>query len=118
MPIAPRTPAAAARFVVRAMSAMSGTAAIVDPGLKPHQPIQSIRTPRTASGMLWPGMVTGRPSSSYLPSRGPRSRVPARAAAAPDPVPHHRVDKTRKDDGEDHVHREPGPLEHRAPHDR
>src|SRR5829696_5763870 len=63
---------------------MSGTAAIVEPGLKPHHPIQSMRTPRTASGMLWPGMVTGLPSSSYLPRRGPSSRVPASAAMAPE----------------------------------
>ena len=84
MSIAPRTPAAAARVVVRAMSAIWVLAAIVEPGLKPYQPIQRIRTPSTASGMLWPGMVTGRPSSSYLPRRGPSRRVPARAAMAPE----------------------------------
>ena len=38
-------------------------------------------------------------------------------ASAPDPVSHHRVDQARKDDGKDHVDRELGPLQHRAPHD-
>src|SRR5215208_1633723 len=37
-------------------------------------------------------------------------------ATAPDPVSHHRVDQTREDEGEDHVDRELGPLQHRAPH--
>src|SRR4028118_1803821 len=57
MNMAPRTPAAAASVVVRAMSATWVLAAIVDPGLKPYQPTPQIRTPRTASGILWPGRV-------------------------------------------------------------
>src|SRR4028119_1740604 len=69
MAIAPSTPAPAARLVVRAMSPMLWpTAAIVEPGLKPHQPTQRMMTPRTASGMLWPEMVCGFPASdlSYV----------------------------------------------------
>src|SRR5918994_424919 len=36
-------------------------------------------------------------------------------AAAPDPMSDHRVDQAGEDDGEDHVDREFGPLQHRAP---
>src|ERR687898_1422006 len=38
-------------------------------------------------------------------------------AAAPDPMSDHRVDQAGEDDGEDHVDREFGPLQHRAPYD-
>ena len=55
----------------------------VEPGLKPNQPNQRISVPRTANGMLWPGIGFARPSFPNLPMRGPRISAPARPASAP-----------------------------------
>ena len=82
--IAPSTPAAAARFVVTAMSAKRApTAPSVEPGLKPNQPNHRISTPRIASGMEWPGIGWALPFASNLPMRAPSRSVPASAAVAP-----------------------------------
>ena len=82
--IAPSTPADAARLVVTAMSAKRApTAPSVEPGLKPNQPNQRIRTPSTASGIEWPGIGCGLPFASNLPMRAPSMSVPASAALAP-----------------------------------
>jgi hypothetical protein len=76
-------PAAAARFVVTAIRAMSGVPAVVLPGLNPNQPNHRMKTPRAAIGMLWPGIALTFPSLEYRPSRGPSITAPQRAAHPP-----------------------------------
>ena len=76
-------PAAAARLVLTKIMAISLFAAVVEPGLKPNQPSQRMNTPRAASGMLCPRIGLTFPSLVYLPSRGPRTMAPARAAQPP-----------------------------------
>src|SRR5215203_3775502 len=107
MPIAPSTPAAAARFVVRAMSAICGVAAIVvvldETGAEEK---------RSCEGRHRAREVDDRGAGEVLhPELG-------EPAAAPDPMSYHRVDEAREHDREDDVDGELGPLEHRAPHDR
>ena len=78
------TPAAAARFVTRTISAKRlPIAPSVEPGLNPNQPSHRISTPRPTSGMEWPGIARGLPSGPYLPIRGPSSSSTARAPVAP-----------------------------------
>src|SRR5258708_28453751 len=82
--IAASAPAAAARLVVTTTSAKCRLVAFsVDPGLKPNQPNQRMITPSWESGMLCPGMALGLPSRPYLPTLGPSSSSPAKAAVAP-----------------------------------
>ena len=81
--IAAIAPAAAARLVVVAMWAMSATAPMVLPGLKPNQPNQRINTPRVARGMLCPGMTFAVPSPLYLPILGPNITAPVSASQPP-----------------------------------
>ena len=81
--IAKTAPAAAARLVFTAIRAVEVLAAVVEPGLKPNQPNQRMKTPSVARGMLWPGIAVGLPSFVYLPRRGPRQMAPARAAHPP-----------------------------------
>src|SRR3989339_1080208 len=45
-------PAAAARFVLTKIMAVSLLAAVVEPGLNPNQPSQRIKTPMAAKGIL------------------------------------------------------------------
>ncbi len=82
--MAASTPATAAMFVTRAISAKLRSMALsVLPGLKPNQPSQRMTTPRSASGILWPGMGFGLPSLPYLPILGPRATAPTSAEVAP-----------------------------------
>src|SRR5262249_20185482 len=86
--IPPSAPAAAARLVVSATYPkypilLPVTTASVEPGLKPNQPNQRMIVPRTAYGMLCPGIGFARPSFPNLPIRGPSSSAPASAASAP-----------------------------------
>ena len=77
-------PAAAARLVVMTTSAKWRLVAFsVEPGLKPNQPNQRMRTPSWAIGMLWPGIAFGFRFRSYLPIRGPSRSSPAKPAVAP-----------------------------------
>ncbi len=57
--------------------------ASVEPGLKPNQPNARMNVPTMAIGMWWPGIATGLPFLSNLPSRGPSTIAPARAATPP-----------------------------------
>jgi hypothetical protein len=122
------------------MSAICGVAAIVEPGLKPYQPTHRIRTEHgerhvvTGDGHRASLIVVLAEARSE--EQGPRQRRHragevddrragevlhselGQPAAAPDPVPHQRVDDASEDYREYHVHRELGPLEHRAPDDR
>ena len=82
--MAPITPAAAARFVTTTTSAKRPPIApSVEPGLKPNQPNQRMKTPSPTSGMLWPGITFGFPSGPYLPWRGPNRSKAAKAPVAP-----------------------------------
>ena len=57
-----------------------------DPPLKPNQPNHKINTPKVAKGIeeLEKGAIAfGSPVLVNLPSLGPRSIAPARAAAPP-----------------------------------
>ena len=82
--MAPIIPAAAASDVVTKTSETSaGSALKTEPPLNPYQPSQSKKTPIAASGMLWPETGLILPSSRYLPRRGPRTMMPARAAQPP-----------------------------------
>ena len=116
--------AAAAMLVVTAISAMAtGSTPIVLPGLNPNQPNHRIKQPIVAAVMLWPGMALTLPSAPYLPMRGPRMMMPARAAqppiewtcvrageideaawpqpaAAPNPVADHGIDADGHDEAE------------------
>ena len=83
VPMASTAPAAAARFVLTKIMAMSVLAAVVEPGLKPNQPSQRMNTPRAARGMLCPRIGRTAPSLPYLPRRGPRTMAPASAAQPP-----------------------------------
>jgi hypothetical protein len=76
-------PAVAANIVLRAMRGTSRSAASSEPGLKPNHPIHRMNTPRTAKGMLWPGIARGLPSGPYLPMRGPSNIAPISAAMPP-----------------------------------
>ena len=84
MSIAPSTPAAAPSCVTTTTSAKRPPIApSVEPALNPNQPNHSTSTARPTSGMLWPGMALGLPSSPYLPWRGPSSSSAASAPVAP-----------------------------------
>ena len=50
-------PAAAAMLVLTKIKAISLEAAVVEPGLNPNQPSQSIKTPKAARGRLCPGIA-------------------------------------------------------------
>ena len=81
-------PATAARLVVRktwlmAVRFTSPEAASCEPGLKPNQPSQRMKTPSEASVRLWPGMARLLPSLLYLPMRGPSAMAPIRASTPP-----------------------------------
>ena len=81
-------PAQAARLVVRktweiAVRLPSPDAANCEPGLKPNQPNQRMKTPRLASARLCPGMARDFLSLSYFPIRGPRMAAPTRAIQPP-----------------------------------
>jgi len=52
-------------------------------GLKPYQPIQRMKVPRTWKGVDWPGIGTGWPASSKRPMRGPMKIAPQSAATPP-----------------------------------
>ena len=84
---APRTPAAAARFVFSATYAKKPTppksTLSVEPGLNPNQPNQRMITPSVVKAMLWPGIAFGLPSDENFPMRGPRRSAPASPASAP-----------------------------------
>jgi hypothetical protein len=54
---APRVPAAAARFVLTAILAISVFAAVVLPGLNPNQPNQRINTPSVADVNFMPNYI-------------------------------------------------------------
>ena len=77
--------AAAARFVLMAMSEMASPSptARLEPGLKPNQPNQRMNTPSEASGTEWPGMGFELPSALKRPRRGPRIMAPTSAVAPP-----------------------------------
>ena len=86
--IAVSAPTAAARFVVMKMLPISTqvslpSAVIVEPGLKPNQPIHSRKMPSIARVMLWPGMARALPFLSNLPIRGPRKIAPINAEMPP-----------------------------------
>ncbi len=81
--IAPTAPQTAARLVVRAMWAMSGVAAMVEPGLNPNQPSQRMKTPSEAIGIEWPGIGLTFPFLENLPILGPTKIAPIRASQAP-----------------------------------
>ena len=81
-------PATAARLVVRntwlmATRFTSPLAANCEPGLKPNQPSQRMKTPSEASVRLWPGIARLLPSLEYLPIRGPSASAPIRASTPP-----------------------------------
>ena len=59
------------------------TAASADPTLNPNQPNQSINTPSAPATIELPLIVKGFPFSSYLPSLGPTTLIPAKAAKPP-----------------------------------
>src|SRR5687768_17399962 len=82
--VADRSPMNAAVLVVIKMCAIAlGSAAIVDPGLKPNQPSHSTRHPMNADVKLCGGIGFTLPSAPNLPSRGPRMSTPASAAQPP-----------------------------------
>ena len=142
---APRTPAAAARFVFSATYAKKPTppksTLSVEPGLKPNQPNQRMITPSVVNAMLWPGMALGFPSCRELADPRPEQERPGEAGeralvvddgrtgevlhalreqpavGAPDPVRDERVDQ-RVGDAEREVDPQPCAFRHRAPHDR
>src|SRR5690606_18899497 len=55
----------------------------VDPPLNPNQPNHRINVPKVAIGRFAPGMALIAPFGPYFPFRGPNTRTPASAAAAP-----------------------------------
>src|SRR5689334_19691292 len=57
--------------------------ASVEPGLKPNHPNARMNVPRSAIGMLCPGIGLGVPSSLYLPILGPIILAPTMAATPP-----------------------------------
>ena len=82
--IAASAPPAEASMVFVATTPMRRSVpARVEPGLKPNQPKARMKVPTMAIGMLWPGIATGLPSLSNLPSRGPSTIAPASAATPP-----------------------------------
>ena len=76
-------PAAADKFVVTAIKAISVFAVVVLPALKPNHPNQRINVPNAASGKLCPGIALGFPSFPNLPILGPQTIAPAKAAQPP-----------------------------------
>ena len=65
-------PVAEASIVLTAtMLIRKSPPARVEPALKPNHPKARMNVPRTAIGMLWPGMALEEPSLLYLPMRGP-----------------------------------------------
>ena len=96
----------AANVVVMAICAISVTAPIVLPGLKPYQPNHNRKTPRDAKTRLCPGMALDEPSLLYLPSLGPRTIAPVKAIHAP-------VEWTTVDPAKSHM---PIPASHPPPH--
>ena len=82
------TPAAAARFVLT-MTMLMATASLTlarpscDPPLNPIHPNQRMNTPRVTSRILEGGVARTVPSARNLPSRGPTTSMPARAAHPP-----------------------------------
>ena len=54
----------------------------VEPGLKPYQPTQRKKVPKTTNGMEWPLMGPGF-SPAKRPMRGPSTAAPMPAAAPP-----------------------------------
>src|SRR5688572_28228951 len=74
----------AAELVVMKMCAMAfGSAAIVEPGLNPNQPSHNTRHPMNADVKLCGGIGFTLPSAPYLPSLGPSTSTPAKAAQPP-----------------------------------
>ena len=57
--------------------------ASTEPPLKPYQPIQRMKVPSVANGMLEPGIGLMRPFLPYLPLRAPRMTAPVNAAQPP-----------------------------------
>ena len=138
-------PAAAARLVLTKIMAMSLLAAVVEPGLKPNHPSQRMKTPRAASGMLWPrigltravlgvfahpgaqndGAGQSGPAADGVDHRGTgeideaESFQPAAAVeeAAPGPAAENRVDEGADDDTVDQISGELGPFGHGAGYD-
>ena len=55
---------------------------MVEPALNPNHPNHNIKTPRAASGKLWPLISCGT-LSIYLPTLGQTYKAPARAAHPP-----------------------------------
>ena len=51
--------------------------------MKPYQPIQRMKVPRTWKGVDWPGIGTALPFSSKRPMRGLMMNAPQRAATPP-----------------------------------
>ena len=81
-------PAAAARLVLTSTwlmaTASSGLPrASCEPPLNPNQPSQRMKTPRVTTSTLDGGVGLTEPSLRYLPSRGPTTIRPARAAHPP-----------------------------------
>ena len=56
--------------------------ASVEPALNPNQPKARMKQPRTAIGMLCPGMACAFPFT-YFPIRGPRTYAPVSAMTPP-----------------------------------
>ena len=132
----------AAVFVVMKMCEIApGSAAIVDPGLKPNQPSHSTKQPMTPEVMLWAGigcdlavrrvLAEARPEHQDAGQRRPAAdavhdgrsgEIPEagrrQPAAAPDPVAGDRIDERDQQKREDDEREVLDPFGHRAGHDR
>src|SRR5687767_9555049 len=82
--VAESNPMNAAVLVVMKMCAIAlASTAIVEPGLNPNHPSHSTKQPMTPDVKLCGGIAFTLPSAPYFPRRGPRIRMPARAAQPP-----------------------------------
>ena len=82
------TPAAAAKLVLISTTLIATASVAVpraswDPPLKPNQPSHRMNTPSVTSTTLDGGVARTPPSLRNLPSLGPTTRMPARAAQPP-----------------------------------
>ena len=80
---ATKVAAAAARFVVIAMSPRFVAAPVVEPQLNPNQQNHRMKTPNTPSGRLCPGIPFTEPSLLYFPILGPNIFAPMKASTPP-----------------------------------